>query len=846
MSGAWKWLLGLPKDADAHVDSWALRPTALPENLWLLMGLVVLAAALVYLVVRNYRREGPTPGGVKAVLAALRIAVLACLFLIVLQPAVVMRRSETRYSTVAVLLDDTLSMAWADRYGLSAQREALAKLIDVSADRLSGDDRPSRTEIVRRALRREGGVLARLAEDHPLFIYRFGQAAQDRYTEQLAVLDATPRHAAAAQQSSLDGRRALDRLSAQGFRTSLSQALREVLDDLEGRRVAGVLVVSDGRSTGDSAARRLAAAAQMARHRGVPVFTVGVGDPTPPRNIKVVQLRGPGEVRKGSSAAFTAFLTHRHFDGREVTVELYRSRTGSAQWEKADAAEAVTLAAGGPGGSAGAIQEVVLRTEAEEVGTFIYKAVVAPHPDEMIRDDNAARTTVRVTDQKVSVLLVSGDAGWEFQCLRNYLLKHPEHYKVSVWQQNADVRFNQEASTGMKRTALPITRDDLFAYDVVFLYDPRHVSDSVDAQFLALLKDFVGTHHGGLCYIVGNKFTDKNLAGGGPFDELAGLLPVVLSYDEGIGSAGRPPQTAWPLEITPEGRDHPLMQLGDDAGGADGASAWQSMPGVYWAHRVRRLKTLASALAVSGDPSRRMEDDRREPVIATQYYGKGRVLYMGCDATWRWRRVRAGEAYRRFWANAMSFLSAGRLEKKRILITTGGEAFDAGAEIRVRVEAYSRDFTSMEGETFTVHVRREDGAEPVAEHTLRATRPGVFEGTILADRTGAFELYAEPTGQEKDIWVEEDVATRRIEVRLPQAERLRPEADFAALRELAGDPARFLPIHEIEQLAGRVPVDKTTHVRETPHMIWSTMLYLTLIGVGLLAEWTVRKLYNLA
>ena len=114
MSGFWKWLLGLPAGADAGVDSWALRPTGLPDNLWLLMGLAVLAAVLVYLVVRNCRREGRTPRAVKALLGGLRIAVLACLFLVVLQPAVVMRRSETRYSTVAVLLDDTLSMRWEE------------------------------------------------------------------------------------------------------------------------------------------------------------------------------------------------------------------------------------------------------------------------------------------------------------------------------------------------------------------------------------------------------------------------------------------------------------------------------------------------------------------------------------------------------------------------------------------------------------------------------------------------------------------------------------------------------------------------------------------------------------
>jgi hypothetical protein len=58
-------------------------------------------------------------------------------------------------------------------------------------------------------------------------------------------------------------------------------------------------------------------------------------------------------------------------------------------------------------------------------------------------DDNAAEAIVKVTDSKIKVLLISADAGHEFQYLKNYLLSQPQLHQISDWQQDADVEVNQ-------------------------------------------------------------------------------------------------------------------------------------------------------------------------------------------------------------------------------------------------------------------------------------------------------------------------------------------------------------------------------------------------------------------
>jgi len=846
-------LLGITPGDLAGADEWTLRFVGVPASLWTLMGMAVALAVLVALTVRSYRREGDAPARAKAFLAGVRIAAILALFALLLQPAIVLRYKKTLHSTVVFLVDNSLSMRRADRWADTGERTALASLLNLAPEKLSGDERPSRLEIMKRALAREGGPLARLAEDHPLALVAFSTAApgKEAYTQMPATTQPTrpdsaaPREAAGAAASPpAEITAALTKLDASGYETNLGRALREAVEKVEGRRVAAIVVVSDGQNTSRAEGGRAQAAIDLARERGIPVYAVAVGDPAPPKNILVAQLQGPGEVRKGSTAAMTAFLAHRGFAGTTVTVDLARAPLGSDRWEETGIAESVALA-GGEGDAAGDLQEVVLRVPMNEVGQYRYKASVKPRDEEIDRTDNEAAATVKVTDEKTTVLFVSGDSGWEFQYLRNYFLRHGEHYRVSVWQQNADPEFNQEASSGMKRRTLPRTREDLYQYDVVILYDPRHTGNEFDATFAGLLEEFVSRHHGGIAYVAGNKFTDANLLAAGPFDALAGLLPVVLERDAAPLAARltQANRTAWPVQVTAFGADHPVMQL--ETGAAENEQAWRRMPGLYWSHPVARLKTLASALAVSSDPARQTADGQPEPLIAVQYYGKGRVLFLGFDGTWRWRYVRDACYYNRFWGNVVDFLAAGRLEKKRVIITTGGAVFDAGSDIRVRVEAYTRDFAPMDAKTFTVRLAPLGGGE-ASEHVLAAVKEGFFEGVIPAARTGRFEIVpkADPGGA--GDWTDQDVTPKRIEIRLPEEEFRRPEADREALRELAGDDARFLRIDQVDALAERIPPGKLTTVTEVPRTLWNTLLALAVVGAMLLAEWAVRKVYNMA
>lgn len=832
-------LFGLKPDQLAGAHSWSLNFAA-DYNNWIVLGMVVVFAALVLLTVLSYLREGDLPRRIKLTLASIRIVVIVLIFAMLLQPGLLLRYKKDLYSTLVVLVDDSISMSLKDRYADAGLRKAVADKLNVGAEELGN---LSRLELVRRVLARAGGALAELSRDHPMVLLQFStsQPGQEVYTRPLAVLDMTQQaDPAAATEAARELAAAMAKLSGGGFETNLASALRDAVDRMQGRRVSGIVLLSDGQATSGN----LSAALAYVRQRNWPIFAVGVGDPVPPQDIEVLNLQGPPEVRRGSDVELTAYVSNRNCGGRTVEVRLYRKKAAAAEWT--DTGDAVSVKLAGEGAERSESQEVVLRTKAAELGEFVYKAEVKPIDGEFSTQNNAATTKVKISDNLIKVLLVSGDAGWEFQYLRNLLIRSPDRYAVSIWQQDAEKEFNQEASTGMKLAQLPRTKKEMFEYEVVVLYDPAYTENGFDKTFAELLKDFVAEHQGGLCYVASNKNSDANLTSAGPFDSLIELLPVVLdrqSLSLTIVEISQGEPTPWAVVPTAVGFEHPVLRLGKEMN--ETTSAWKILPGVYWSHPVVRLKPLASALAVSADPVRRTSDGSAEPlpVIAVQYFGKGRSLYVGTDETWRWRFVNDAAYYQRFWQNLVDFLAAGRLQRKRVILTTGAERFSIGEEMRLRAEVYDRDYQPLAEETFTVEmVDTATGKAQTISLSREAKKKtkGHFEAVVPLQTVGTFELTAMRDNPE----YKDEVAGKTITVLLPEEETRRPESDPQTLATIAPE-GRSLALPEADRLKELVPPGRMTVFHDVPHDLWDVPLTIVAVIVLLGAEWILRKRYHM-
>ncbi|MBT3200231.1 MAG: VWA domain-containing protein [Phycisphaerales bacterium] len=971
LNDIWQWLLGIKPGQYAGGDGATFRFVA-DYSGEIVLGMAAVFAGLIFLVIRSYLREGDASKKAKGALAAIRIIVITAIFVILFRPAMVHQFTNTLYSSVVILIDDSLSMSFGDKYldptrrsdeadaeyqarlaEGAARKTALAEELGLAPEEL---DKMSRTDIVRKMLLKRGGPLAELAKDHPLVLMRFSTAETGQpYTQKIldvpdiyelsdnstsrpaeialdpkAVSKALDIFAAAPTaettpssmpagdseqdkllekfqslpEENIDARLAvlaalagggdnlIEKLNAQrddpmltklgaglaqlnetgqfarrialaglvsaGYETNLATAIRNALAKVSGRRLGGVVVISDGRITSTGLGNgRLSSALDFARESKVPMYGVAVGDPVPPKNLTVAALQAPREIRKDSEAEFTATITHRNLDRETVTVRLQEKAAGANKWVDTGVTKNIVLSeASRDAQQARSLQTAALVYTPAKLGDFSYRAIVDPIiGEDKISDNNSPPSLVTVSENRIRILIISGDAGWEFQYLRNFLVRQRDMYRISVWQQNADPDVNQAASSGMKLTKLPRTRAELMGvrgdktkpgYDVVILYDPQHTQNGFDGEFVKLLAEFVKTRNGGLCYIAGNKHTDDTMMGKGKMKVLADeLLPVVLAPNT-INIAIRIRQdspVAWPVKLSSYGVEHPITRLGgsDD----DTKKIWQVLPGQYWSHPVYKIKPGARPLAVSSNPMRKMANGDDLPLIVAGTVGSGRSVYIGMEGTWRWRYVHDGYYHRRFWARTIRYLAS--MRTRLVEISTGGNRFSAGEKITIEVKACDKEYKPITDKEFVVEMRNIVTGEselitlPAVDATKKETQ-GQYKRTIVAARTGSFEITAPPQTR----YLRDDIKSKKIVIELPQAEARRREADRRTLREIASREDRFLDIHEVAELPKRIPHGRLQTTRYQIEKLWDIPLTLIVIVLLLTIEWLGRKKYNMA
>ena len=169
-----------------------------------------------------------------------------------------------------MLLDDSRSMQIADQAGGAALR--------------------LRPAGVRRADR---GMLKALSDRFMVRTFRFSTAA-----------------------SRLD---AEDDLTFDGAQTRLGAALDGARQELAGLPLAGLVVVSDGADTAEDA---LGSSLLALKSQGVPVFTVGVGRETLPRDIQIGRVTTPRFALKGTTLMIDVMISQTGFAGKTVTLDV--------------------------------------------------------------------------------------------------------------------------------------------------------------------------------------------------------------------------------------------------------------------------------------------------------------------------------------------------------------------------------------------------------------------------------------------------------------------------------------------------------------------------------------------
>ena len=419
-------------------------------------------------------------------------------------------------------------------------------------------------------------------------------------------------------------------LEPQGAETRIAQAVRQIAGEERGVPVSAMVVISDG---GKTPVSMLRPQSKRPRKRQIPVYTIGIGSANRPTNVRVSDLVAPARAYPGDSFQVTGYVQAQGLAGRTVTVEIavVIPKEGPNGHEESvwDSAERVTL-----GGDS---ETVPVRFDVpgiENAGRRVIRLRVKSIAEDKDPTDNQREVDVDIVDRKNRVLLFAGGPSREYQFLRN-LLRRSELAKsgeitVDILLQSASDGVSQDANEILDE--FPRTMQELSQYDTIVAFDPDW--RQLEPAQMEMVEKWVGEESGGLIVVAGPVFTDAWVQQPS-MAPIRKLYPVEFNRRLALLEDARYGSTQpWPLEFTREGMEAEFLWLDDNA--VASREAWDAFKGVYGYYGVRGPKLGATTYALYSDPEASIGDQK--PVyFAGQFYGSGRVFYMGSGEMWRLR-----------------------------------------------------------------------------------------------------------------------------------------------------------------------------------------------------------------
>ncbi len=555
------------------------------------------------------------------------------------------------------------------------------------------------------------------------------------------------------------------------------------------------------------------AAAQKMRSRNIPLFAVPVGSDQRLPDLDVTNVTAPtyGIVGETVQIPFTIISSL----GRDVRtiVRLRDTKTGKERSKN------ITIPAGAE------YQDSILwRLNNEGSSTLELSIPVAN--GEMIAKNNHRKFTIAGRKESLRVLVIESTPRWEYRFIRNALYRDPGVH-VDCLLLHPTLGAGDGPGYIQK---FPEKLEDLQKYDVVFLGDVGISTNGDDGLTLAqaeLLKGLVENQASGIVFIPGSKGNQFTLSQ----SPLGDLIPVILDdkRKEGFSDA-----TASRLNLTSDGKGSLLTLLGNTED--ENETIWKNLPGFYWHAPVIKAKGGTDVLAVHAN---RTNEFGRIPMLVTRTAGNGKVLFLGHDSAWRWRRGVEDLYHYRFWGQVARWMSYQRNmaagERLRLYftpdrplpgdsVTLNANAFDEyGAPLK-KGEVFI-DITAPDGTSRRISLDKAEGAWGNFTSRFKITQPGAWkiQASIDGDTTHGVKTTLLAQGSQ----IEKTGMPARADV-------LEEMARVAKGRLMTGDKLASL-VKEIHALPEPKP-------QETRTPLWSHWLTATLLITLLALFWVGRKL----
>lgn len=772
---------------------------------------VFLIAACIALAAWSYSRLlGPLRS--RSTLGAIRSLTLVAVLVLIAGPQLIRNNERVERDWIVVMLDRSASMRVAD----------------------DGADRATRESRLAKAISSAWPSFNELSKERNLLFVGFDAGVFD-----LRVIA-----------GSEQGGGGIDLGDPAGRRTAIGRALDQVLRRVAARPVAGIVLITDGRSS-DAPSR---STLRQIDARQIPIYCVPLGSETPLTDFSIARVDAPSSAflndivpinveveRRGGADVARVELVDR------ATNEVLDSRPVPPMRDQANQTDSST-------------EQLVLTARPDREGSADWTVRVVPERPDLSRENNSVDFRVELVGRPIRVVYFDGYPRWEYRYLKNLLVRESS-VASSCLLLASDRRYIQEGTEPLD--VMPRTPQAWAPFDVIIMGDVR--PELFSEEQLKQIKELVSSRGAGLMWIGGAGPTPGAWKG----TPLADLLPFTMSARDSLDSTSGAPRT-WLQPVVmlagPGAQRLAVLRLGEQNEDAwpsvlsDASNGW---PLLRWAQRIEHqtLKPTAEVLAfaapVSSD-SISADAARAAPLVVTMRYGAGRTVYVATDEIWRYRYARGEALPERFYLPLIRLLARESLGRTGKPATLEAAPNIAHVDQQVRITARLLDQSLVERRPPSVSVRvrsspgdrtgsvptgsvevelKPESAVAVAGSSSMST----FIGTWVPFEPGRFIIdSADPTLAGLDLSAE-------VQVVLPDDEMRTPQADHALLASLAKDTGgAVVQPSQLSDTLRDLP-NRQLRVLGTPDVetLWDKPVVWILLMVLLCGEWIGRRLIRL-
>ncbi len=818
-------------------------------------------AAILIVVLSRYERRLVSRSLGRGLLC-LRLSVLAVILMTLLQPTLSWTFEKTHSGRILVGIDLSDSMATADHHASRSEKLRVARGLELIGnaayeERLDrwqkafdADQQPEWVDPGETDDEARRASLEKSRKEHLQAI--FGEL------DKLSRKEIARRLLIATKMPLLDQLEKIARVELFAFagkgesfeRNLLSQAVSEPSTSLDTDasnlstgiqhraaghdEVLGIILLSDGR---DNSGHNVAATAASLKAVHSPVYPVLIGSTYRPKDLSIMLIEHPQSVYKGDHPQLKVTLHTVGFEGKKINVELVSEDQPDAE----PICQTITCTE--------SAVSVEFNLDAKEVGRKSFAVRIPVQEGETSEDNNSRSFAFRVIDDRAKVLLIDGESRWEFRYLDAALGRDERVDLKRVLFEQPQLGLLPEPFIP-NRLILPPDRSDLASspfgeIDLVIVGDvsPDQFTDHAWQMLLKFVSE------GGTLVLSAGKRHMPLQHRSAALDQLLPITKLTPVNLADTSQEASPRLRGLPLQLNADGEQQSMLQFAPDL--AQNVAVWRGLPGQMWA-MLGEAKPGATVWATTLVPAGRVEgvvNDRKYGVMIHQYVGSGQVVWLGIDATWRWR-YRVGDKYHhRFWAQLARWGARNKTSAGTDFVRFGADQaeLEVGrpATIRARwTSEYLAKFPKMKAHA--EFFRKSDGADhpfTTIDLTPVAGQPLQYEGRVLSLPAGEYQARL---SAEQATLGEKPIETTIFVHDRPSIEL----SDLSANRDLmtqiadASGGRLFLP-DEVRDLPGMFrKVDETT-VHYDEIALWDRWPWVAVLFALMMIEWVLRKLNGL-